>query len=58
MNILHNIKNPLFHFHTFGARRTIYVLDPENQPGSGALGLTGGTSGTRIIKTKKKAFKF
>ena len=28
-------------FHTFAVRRTIDVLDLENQPGSGALGLTG-----------------
>ena len=48
MNILDNIKSLLFYFHTFGVRRTIYVLDSENQPGSGkirtgsgALGLTG-----------------
>ena len=41
MNILDNIKSLLFCFHTFGVRRTIYVLDSENQPGSGALGLTG-----------------
>ena len=50
MNILDNIKSLLFCFHTFGVRRTIYVLDSENQPGSGSvkiwtgsgsLGLTG-----------------
>ena len=48
MNILDNIKSLLFCFHTFGVRRTIDVLDSENQPGSGkirtgsgALGLTG-----------------
>ena len=41
MNILDNIKSLLFCFHTSGVRRTIYVLDSENQPGSGALGLTG-----------------
>ena len=48
MNILDNIKIILFCFHTFGVRRTIDVLDSENQPGSvqirtgsGALGLTG-----------------
>ena len=51
MNILDNIKSLLFCFHTSGVRRTIYVLDSENQPesgsvqirtvsGSGALGLT------------------
>ena len=47
-NILDNNKSLLFCFHTFGVRRTIDVLDLENQPGSGkiqtgsgALGLTG-----------------
>ena len=51
-NILDNIKSLLFCFHTFGVRRTIDVLDSDNQPGSGsgqirngsgsgALGLTG-----------------
>ena len=54
MNILDNIKSLLFCFHTVGVRRTIDVLDSENQPGSrsvkiqtvsgtgaGALWLTG-----------------
>ena len=50
MNILYYIKRLLFYFHTFGVRRTIDVLDSENQPGSGsgyirtgygALGLKG-----------------
>ena len=40
-NILDNFKSNLFRFHAFGVRRTIDVLDPENQPGSGAPGLTG-----------------
>ena len=48
MNILSNS----FVFHTFGVRRSIDVLDPENQPGSGALGFTDDS-----MKTKKKAFK-
>ena len=39
-NILDNSNSHLFCFHTFGVRRTIDVLDSENQPGSGALGLT------------------
>ena len=48
--ILDNFKNHPFCFRTVGVRRTIDVLDPENQPGSGsvrirtgsgALGLTG-----------------
>ena len=34
-------------FHTFGVGRSIDVLDPENKPGSGALGLS---------ETKKKAY--
>ena len=48
MNILDNFKIILFCYHTFGVRRTIDVLDSENQPRSGniqtgseALGLTG-----------------
>ena len=42
-NILDSIKSLFFCFHTFGVRRTIDVLDSENQPRSGswALGLTG-----------------
>ena len=36
MNILDNIKSLLFCFHTFGVRRSINVLDSENQPGSGS----------------------
>jgi len=41
MNILDNLNSLLFCFHTYGVRRTIDVLDSENQPGSGALRLTG-----------------
>ena len=54
MNMSDNYERLLFCFNTFGVRRTIYVLDAENQPGSGsgkirtrsgtgsgALGLTG-----------------
>ena len=37
MNILDDIKSPLLCFHTYGVRRTIYVLDSENQPGSGKI---------------------
>ena len=45
-NFLDDFKSVLFCFHTFGVRRTIDVLDSENQSGSGkirsgALGLTG-----------------
>ena len=39
-NILDNFKALLFCLHNVGVRRTINVLDSENQPGSGALGLT------------------
>ena len=41
MNILDNFKGLLFCLHTFGVRRSINVLDPENEHGSGfrALGL-------------------
>ena len=41
MNILDNFKSFLFWFRTFGVRRTIDVLDSENQSGSEVLGLTG-----------------
>ena len=46
MNILDNFKSLLFCFHTFGVRRTIDVLDPEKQPGSGKI-WTG--SGSRAL---------
>ena len=32
MNILDNIKSLLFCVHTFGARRSVDVLDPETSP--------------------------
>ena len=61
-DILDNIKTC---FHTFGVRRTIYVLDSENQPGSGkiqtgfgsgALGLTdrGGRLTLKVLKQKRR----
>ena len=34
--ILEDFKRLLFCFHTFDVRRTIDVLDSENQPGSGS----------------------
>ena len=41
MEYLDNFKSLLLCFHTFGVRRSINVLNPENQPGgSGVLGLT------------------
>ena len=64
-NILDNYENHPFCFNNFGVRRTIDVLDSENQPGSGSVkirtgsgtpGLTG-TSDTKSMKTKKKAYE-
>ena len=62
-NILENFKSHLFCFHTFGVRRTIYVLDSENQPGSfkirtgsGAEGLTK-DSLHQMYENKKEGFK-
>ena len=61
-NIIDNLKSHLFCFNTFGVRR---IIDSENHPGSiqirtrsgsGDLGLTG-TSYTKSMKTKKKAYK-
>ena len=43
MNILDNIKIILFCFHTFGVRRTIDVLDSENQLGSGSVQIRTGS---------------
>ena len=40
MNNLDNFESLIFCFHTIGVRRSIDVQDSENQPGSGALGLT------------------
>ena len=65
MTILDNFISLLFCFHIFGVRRTIDVLDSENQPGSGSVkfgpdpGLQGlqGTSDSKSMKTKKKAYK-
>ena len=61
MNILDNCKSLLFCDHTLGVRRTIDVLDSENQPGSGKIrtgsGALEGTSDTKSMKTKKKALK-
>ena len=60
MNILDNFKSLFFCFHTFGVRRTIDVLDSENQPGSGniqtgseALGLTGDVYHQKYEKNKE-----
>ena len=40
MNFLGNLQVFFFVFFIFCVRRSIDVLDPENQPGSRALGLT------------------
>ena len=46
-----------FCFHTLGVRRTVDVLDSENQPGSGKIrtgsGALGFTGYTKSIKTKR-----
>ena len=43
----HNNNDPshtkLICFHTFGVRRTIDVLDSENQPGSGSVQIRTGS---------------
>ena len=63
MKNLDNFKNFLVCFLSFGVRRSIDVLDPENQPGFGRIrtesGLQGSqrTSDTIVMKTNKKAFK-
>ena len=48
MNILYKLESLLFCFHTFGVRRSIFVLDQENQPGSGLPPLTA------LLDTKYK----
>ena len=65
MNILDKFKSLLFCFHTFGVRRTIDVLDSENQPGSGSdkiltgIGALGRTEDAWHLKyeNKKEGFK-
>ena len=60
MNILYNFKRYLFYFHTFGVRRSIDVLDSENQPWLGsrtrALGLTEDVWRQKY-NSKKETFK-
>ena len=56
MNILDILKS-----HTFGVRRSIDVLDPENQPGSGKIRTVSDskrTSDTEWWKQKIKLLKF
>ena len=43
--VLDNFKSHIFCFYTFSVRRTIDVLDSENQPGSGSVKIQTG-SGT------------
>ena len=51
MNILDNFKSLLFCFHTFDVRRSIDVLDSENQPGSGPVKIrTESRSGALRLK--------
>ena len=64
MNILDDFKSLIFYFHTFSVRRTIDVLDSENQPGSGKI-WTGSGSGSEVLRltgsskydNKKEEFK-
>ena len=63
MNILDNFKAFFLVFILLGVRRTIDVLDSENQPGSGeirtgsgALGLTGDVRHQKY-ENKKEGFK-
>ena len=55
VNILANFKTLLFCFHAFSVRRTIDVLDSENQPGSGKIRTGSGTLGlTGDVRHKKQ----
>ena len=55
MNVLDNFIGILFCFHIFSVKRSIDVLDSENQPGSGKIrkGIQR-TSDTKSMKTKTK----
>ena len=50
-NILDNFKSLLFCFLTFVVRRTIDVLDSENQPGSGSLQIQNGSGSRALVLT-------
>ena len=50
MNNLDYFKRFIFYFYTFSVRRSIDVLDPENQPGSDLI-WTG--SGSRAYKGRQ-----
>ena len=45
INILDNFKSLFFCFHSFSVRRTIDVLDKENQPVSGKIRTVSGALG-------------
>ena len=55
-NVLDNFKTLLSCFHNIGVRRTINVVDSENQLRSGGLGLTG-DGWHQKYETYKKALK-
>ena len=63
MNILDKFKCILFCFHIFVARRSIDILDPENQPRTGKITTRSGALGLaedfwhQKYENEKKAFK-
>ena len=57
MNILDNFKTLLSCFHTFGVRRTIDVLDSENQPGAGSVKIRTGDVWHQRYENKREGLK-
>ena len=59
VNILDNFICLLFCSHTFGIRRLVDVLDPENQPGSGtrAIGLIEDVCHQKYEHKKRRLLK-
>jgi len=60
MKIVDNFRSLLFCSHTFSVRRSIDLLDPENQPGFGSAKIRTGSGAlgrTEDVETKKKDFK-
>ena len=57
MGDLNFCKSFLFCVHTLGVRSSFDILDPENQPGSGALRPTEDVSDSESMKTNIKLFK-
>ena len=51
---LDDFTGHLFCFRAFGVRRSIVVLDPENQPKSVKIRTGSGTLGLKLIELKKK----